>query len=802
MVLDLLKTEIAGAGGNEVCFVGMLGEGGLVDRIEVRARGNSRAVPAPTGRDDHYDVLIHNHPSGRLEPSEDDLAIAARLADSGVGFYIVDNSADRVYAVVEPISAPTVEYLDPDRLAAALESGGAIARRLGRFEPRESQLDLLRLAARAFNEDLIIAAEAGTGVGKSFAYLVPAMAWAAANRERVIVSTATINLQQQLYEKDIPLVLQAMRRKVKAVLIKGRSNYLCLRRLNDALAEPDLFADDAEALSRLAAWSETTPNGSKSDLPFLPDEAVWSRVCSEADLCLGMRCPHRDACFFLKLKREAADAGVIVVNHHLLFADLAARRSGAGYEATVVLPPYARVILDESHTVEEAATAYFSDELGRFGILRQAARLYRRRGARTGGLIWRLATLADEVGAPAAVAEAVDAVKDSLDKVDAAGLKLTESDNAVRLIPDAKEARSRDLLPALEALRLTLMAVIQTVRALLDKLKDTASDDAAYFEAKAVIRRMEAAASVCSRFLDFDAQDGEIYWLERQRGQRNEPWIRLCITPLFVDAVLREALFEPSRTVICTSATLTVADSFQFWLAKTGLAGLAERGVLAERFPSPFPYRSAVLLACPNDCPAPDEEGYADFVNDAVPRLIQIVGGSALVLFTAYEALRSAYAQAKPILEAVGIKCLKQGDDDRTRLLNAFRADVSSVLFATDSFWEGVDAPGETLRLVLICRLPFRSPGDPVPSARREALAKRGGNPFMELTVPDAVMKFKQGFGRLMRRTSDYGAVVVLDSRVLKKRYGELFIASLPETRRCFGPFAEVSAELERFFYS
>lgn len=793
-----LRAAINDAEGNEVFALGLLDESGLVSSIEIAARGHEAAVLAPSFHYDKADVLIHNHPSGALAPSDADLAVASRAAEGGIGSFIVDNTVSRVYVIVEPTPKKERKSLDADALVAALEEGGAIALRLEKYEPRPTQLELMRLVSRSFNEDAVVCAEAGTGVGKSFAYLLPAMAWAVANDERVVISTATINLQHQLFDKDIPLVASAMRKKVKAVLIKGRSNYLCLRRLADAMAERELFPEEGQDLQAIAAWAETTKTGSRSDLPFLPDEGVWSRVCSESDTCLAARCPDRERCFVLALRREAAEARILVVNHHLLFADLAARDSGAGYDGTVVLPPYDRVIVDEAHTIEESATSFFSDDFGRLGAYRQFARLYRRRRGLETGLALRIATMVGEGGVDE-IAEAIRVAHDALDALDTAGMQLAASDGTFRLI-GAKDGSLRSILmePLAEA-RKRIGILVGLVRGLLDRLSDEDAEDQAVWETKAVLRRIEGIGAVCGRFLEYDERPDEVFWIERRRSSKGEGWALFVATPLEVASSLRDALFSPNRTVTCVSATLTVADSFAYWLNRTGVSSLADRTVLDGRFPSPFPYRSAVLLAVPTDAPLPEEDRYGSFVDDAVPRLILAAGGSALVLFTSYEALRSAHAASVPALEAAGLRVLKQGDDDRSRLLASFLEDETSVLFATTSFWEGVDAPGNTLRLVIICRLPFRSPNDPVFEARREALERRGGNAFMELSLPEAVMKFKQGFGRLMRRSSDHGAVVVLDGRLLKKRYGELFLRSLPETRRCFEEFEEIASEVGRF---
>ncbi|GHV69960.1 ATP-dependent DNA helicase DinG [Spirochaetia bacterium] len=824
-----LRAEIEDAGGNEVYARGFLDAKGLVTRIEIAARGNEESVLALDAAegDPLPDVLIHNHPSGALRPSENDLNIAGRAAEGGIGSFIVDNKVENVYVTAEPVRRKERQYLEADAITAALEEGGAVARRLPSYEKRDAQLDLMRLIIRSFNEDAIAAAEAGTGVGKSFAYLLPALGFALLNDERIVLSTATITLQQQLFEKDIPLVQAALPgifpgagkggKELKAVLMKGRGNYLCRRRLTDQLRDPaqELEEEENNALLAIQSWAETTSTGSRSDLAFLPPETVWSRVCSEADLCMGMRCPERERCFVLALRREAADARIIVVNHHLLFADLAARHEGAGYDNTVVLPPYNRVIIDEAHTVESSATSFFSRDFSRPGLFRQLGRLYRRRRGLAQGLLPRLSALVDGGGPDRldALAMAVEKIRDTAESTDQAGLELCGREGVFRLTAGREEPFRMALAPQLITLKKQITALGTLAADMLEKVPEKEASggplEQAVWEIKSILRRLDNIAGTCADFIEFKERPAEVMWMERHGGNNgNNPWVSFTVTPLEVAPSLKEALFDVNKTVICVSATLTVADSFAFWASRSGFSRELQyddgsgddRKKLMGRFPSPFPYAQSVLLAAPQDAPLPEEARYRSFVDDAVARLVESSGGSALVLFTSYEALRSAYAAARPILEAQGIKCLKQGDDDRHRLLQLFLEDQSSVLFATDSFWEGVDAPGDTLRLVILCRLPFKTPNDPVFEARCEALEKQGGRAFMELSLPEAVMKFKQGFGRLMRRSSDHGVVAVLDGRILRKRYGEFFIRSLPETKTCFAEFSDVLRRAEDFF--
>jgi ATP-dependent DNA helicase DinG len=802
--LEILREEIAAAGGNEVLALGFLDDEGLVARIRVMARGTNREVLALISDDEGSpDVFIHNHPSGFLTPSDNDLAISGRAAEGGIGAFIVDNQVEEVYVVAEPVRRRTARALDPDELCASLREGGEIAKRLVSFEPRESQLEMMCMVIRGFNDNKVVLCEAGTGVGKSFAYLLPALRFALDNDERIVISTATITLQQQLFDKDIPLVQAALGpggKKIKAALMKGRGNYLCRRRMDDALKELSLDEGEAEEMSRIAAWAETSASGSRSDLSFSPREGIWSRVSSDAELCMGMRCPWRERCFVLSLRREAADARILVVNHHLLFADLAARRKGAGYDNTVVLPPYTRMILDEAHSIEGAATSFFSEEFSRLSILRQLGRLYRRRQTRRMGLLLKIPGLSREEEKLDRIVESIDGIRGLADDLDQAALGLCGDEGVFRLSP-AREGAARTLFPLLSALRKALAHLGNLVRDPLEDIPAEGQDESFVWEIGAILRRLENIGAVCAAFVEYRERPDKVMWLERRGREGQDSWAGFTVTPIEVATDLKESLFEPARTVICCSATLSIAGNFGYWELRCGLTPMEDRPPLRGIFPSPFPYSSRVLLAVPRDAPSPEEPAYQDFVNRTITELVLVSGGSALILFTSYRSLRAAYDAAASVLSQEGIRCLKQGDDDRSRLLGDFLKDTGSVLFATDSFWEGVDAPGDTLRLLILARLPFRTPNDPVFEARREYLERGGGNAFMDLSLPEAVMKFKQGFGRLMRRSSDHGVVAVLDNRLLKKRYGEFFLRSLPETRTSFGEFSNLLTDAERFLF-
>jgi len=696
-----------------------------------------------------------------------------------------------------------MNLLDSDQITASLRDGGSVANRLASYEPRQAQLDLLELIIRGFNEDALVMAEAGTGVGKSFAYLLPAMHFALANKEKVVISTATITLQQQLFEKDIPLVASSMGDvKIKSVIMKGRGNYICLRRLDDVLQDPSLFDFEGDELKQISEWSSKTKTGAKAELSFMPSDSIWLSVCSESDLCLGSYCPRREQCFILALRKEANNAHIIVVNHHLLFADLAARYQGAGYENAVVLPPFNRLIIDEAHTIENAATSFFSSEFARTGIFKQLGRLYSKRRANERGLLVRLCAMLPSSEDPLdEMADAVKKIKTSCEELDDCALQLCGNEGIFRLSAAVDESfLKKSLFPNLKALRKDILKLTDMIKEILENLEDDDSADPAVWEIKTIIRRLESTAEICSAFCKYKKHEDEVLWIEKIRSFK-EPWAVFTRTPLDLAPILKNSVFKPNKSVVCVSATMAINNDFSYWANRCGIADMESRLLLSGCFPSPFPFSSAVLLASPSDAPLPDEEGYQEFINNAVTGLASVAGGSALVLFTSYQSLNSAYQIAKTELTKLGIRCLKQGEDDRTRLLQTFLSDESSCLFATDSFWEGVDAPGDTLRLVIICRLPFRTPGDPVHEARREAAEKQGGNPFMELSLPQAVMKFKQGFGRLMRRSADRGVVAVLDARIYKKSYGNLFLQALPETKISYCELNNVIKDIENFLY-
>lgn len=787
-VVIAMRREIERAGGNEVFFVAKTNENGVVTSAKALSRGDEHSVPINFGESREPCVLIHNHPGGNLTPSEADMAAASRANENSQGFYIVNNSVTEIYVVMEPVLAKRLEPLDAEFAASCISEGGALSVMSENFEERPVQVRLLKSIANAFNKGQVGAFEAGTGVGKSYAYLIPAILWAAQNKERVVISTGTINLQQQLSEKDIPAAQKILGKEVKAILVKGRNNYVCLRRLEELGKERDLFTNESEALEKIREWAKTSPSGSRSDLSFFPPENVWSRVASESDACMGLHCPFRDKCFVMSLRREASDAQILVVNHHLLFADIESRMNGVGYDDSAVLPPYRRIVFDEAHGIENAATSFFSEQITRMKIIKQMNLLYRKRRSSYAGYIFTLVALSTQEDTSDDVAEAVEQIKSDIAGLETAALDIMQNESTLRLYEKTRASFS-PVISLLGTLAKDLERLVSAVRKIMDGLSEEDKAENAYWETKSILRHLESGAILCKDFAFWDEKRDMVFWIQKQRlpegfaSDGNATYVVFSRTPLYIAPLMNAGVFEPMESVVCTSATLKISADFGFWMRRTGVSLVSQERVAAESFDSPFPYEKNVLLAIVRDIPFPNSIDFQMHIERALLKLIRASGGSTLVLFTSYDSLKNAYAQLQGSLSELGINVLRQGDDDRFRLLDRFKGDKTSVLFATDSFWQGIDVPGDSLRQVVIVKLPFSVPSDPVFAARAQEIDERGGSSFMELSVPEAVIKFRQGFGRLVRRGDDSGTVVVLDRRIMEKPYGRIFMQSLPKTR-------------------
>ena len=813
-----LAAEISAAGGREVSFAAAVDRDGTVVGARVLARGTVDVVLALPNALTRGEMLVHNHPGGQLEPSGADLGIAARLHDAGVGFAIITNAADAIYVVVEVPRERRATPIDPFDVVATLGEQGAVARVLGQFEDRPSQRDMAAHIADAYNDGGVLLLEAGTGVGKSFAYLVPALAWARANGERTVVSTNTINLQEQLVGKDLPMLRRALATDDYVptfALLKGWRNYLCLARMHQAVAGQHtlLEPDKLDELTGIAEWAGHTADGTLSDLPVAPTPEVWDEVSAEPDLCTRLKCPYFDRCFLFRARRRAAEADIVVVNHHLLAADLSVRQAQNNWDEAAVLPPYTRLILDEAHHLEDVAATHLGIQVSSRSVRRLLARFERNGRGLAPTLAHELAASADLLSRASlyllqqrVVPVLADARRASdqllarlhqrLDDVPGRQLRL---DDDFAQDPVWPAGLGFELDATLLAFR-QLREGVETITERLQQTEQTESRSRLLQELRGVIRRLDGIADGLNRTLR-PASGGApvVRWMERagRRGQE----VSLSAVPLDLAPVLREMLFDRLKTVVLTSATLAAGGDFGFIQARLGLSGEDTPVTVQEVFASPFDYPSQCVFGIPNDLPEPrdDEPGHTAAVAQVVTDLAYASDGGMFVLFTSHAALQRA---ATCLRQTLGTRwpLLVQGDVARDALLRRFREAGNAILLGTDSFWEGVDVPGRALRVLVLTKLPFKVPSEPVTAARLERLAEQGEDGFMSYLLPHAALKLKQGFGRLIRSRQDMGIVVLLDPRVVTKRYGPLMLSGLPRADRIIGSWAQVRTKVEDFF--
>lgn len=640
---------------------------------------------------------------------------------------------------------------------------GLVARRLKSFEHRAQQLEMAEAVGRAIEGKSHLIAEAGTGVGKSFAYLAPAILAAARDGLRVVISTQTIALQEQLLRKDIPFLRSVLPEEFSAVLVKGRGNYVSLRRLAGARAKASqLFAryEEVQQVERLGAWAGESEDGSRSELEFRPLGSVWDEVASENGNCLGRSCPTYKDCFFYRARRRVYAANILVVNHALYMSDLALRRAGSQ-----MLPDHDVVIFDEAHSLEAVAGDHLGAIIGNAGIEYLLGRLLNARGDK-GLLITH------------------EAPPEALEQVESARLAarafFADAEREIR-----RAGTSNGRLRAPLDLPDTLGEELRKVSSQVDLLARSIGKPEEAIELEAASERCRATAAGLSSWLQQSEPDS-VYWLEAKHGPR--PRIALARAPLDVGPVLREQLFGRVPTCILTSATLAVGQppGFSFLRGRLGLEGGE-----AVQLDSPFDYKAQAALHLVRGLPDPSTQA-REFERRAIlaiPRYLEMTRGKAFVLFTSHAMLERAARELGPWFDERGIRLLAQGEGvARNRLIDEFTNDVESVLFGTDTFWQGVDVPGEALSNVIIVKLPFSVPDRPLLEARLERIRERGGNPFTEYQVPEAAIKLKQGFGRLIRSGTDRGIVVILDPRTLTKPYGRTLLDSLPPCPRVVDP--------------
>ena len=656
----------------------------------------------------------------------------------------------------------------PGVVEAVFAPGGALARAMPDFEPRAGQVEMVSAVARVFAKGGTLLAEAGTGTGKTLAYLVPAIL----NRERVLISTGTKNLQEQIYFKDIPALRDALGIPFTATYMKGRANYLCLHKLDQLTDGADNLPGVHDVfLPIIREWSKRTETGDRAELQDLPEDvAFWNEVSATADTCLGTECPQFDDCFVTRMRQRAAASDVVIVNHHLLCADASVRQSAYGE----VIPAFTRVILDEAHQLEDVATQYFGFSVSNYRVEELARDVER--------------LSVDDRKAKDEIAKALERLRDHARAFFTELAFAHRGDGRVR--NEERVRATSESLGQASGSAASLTGALDLVEANLALLRKARRDEDTPVDGEddatdaATLARRAGQLRDDLRFLLRGGDEEYVYFVEfRGRG------IFLRASPIDVSAIVREHLFDRMQTTVLTSATLTVDGTFDYLRSRLGITTASE-----VRLPSEFDFRTQAILYLPLRMPDPRAENFAVAASREVVELLKRTRGRAFVLFTSYATMRAVQAMAEMALD---YPIFAQGSAPRSQLLNQFRATPHAVLFATSSFWQGVDVVGDALSCVIVDKLPFASPGDPITAARIDAIRAQGGDPFGEYQVPLAILALQQGLGRLIRHRRDRGVLAVLDPRLRTKGYGRRFIASLPPA-----PIVHDLDRVEAFFSS
>ena len=728
--------------------------------------------------------------------------------------------------------------LSPQQILKLLEADGLLARLVKGFESRPQQRQMTANVIEAYNENSIALIEAGTGTGKSLAYLIPALIWAAKFKERTIISTNTINLQEQLIHKDIPKLLAVLNLDLKAALVKGMSNYLCLRKLSDVQLETRLYPSaESEEIEKISVWSQRTTDGSRTSLPFLPTFNTWEKVGAESEACSHGQCPYYQQCFFFKARRQAQEAQILVANHHMLLTDLAMRADSDNYEEMCLIPVYKRVILDEAHHLEELATEHFADRLHRLELNRILGRLASdKQGAHKGKLpllkekiqtctgrlpAQELAFLLTQlsIDLPAVRHRLIEETNQAFDAFVQFIVEIKQpkelrgaeesSENKLRLLQmhydppywqQTVEPKVAQLIETLRHYRHQLLSLEMQMKSIEEeRFQEITKSIRTDIQGLAV--RLEAATALLHQFTTKKMEQTQVRWLESQPLKTLNN-VHLVDANLNVSQVLADYLFSKFPTIVLCSATLTTNKRFDFVRKRLGLTSqlLPQRKVQENIYESPFNYREQVLLALPIDMPAPVHPHFNHAAYEMIWQAICASQGQAFVLFTSYFMLHRCAQLLEERMRSHRYTLLKQGDDHRQILLDKFKEAKRAVLFGTDSFWEGVDVAGDALRCVIIVKLPFKVPSEPIVQARTEAILKSGADPFLDYSVPNAVVKFKQGFGRLVRNQWDRGCIICLDTRLVTKNYGEFFLNSLPKCKKAFVKSEQLWPQMKEFY--
>ena len=742
------------------------------------------------------EVVIRTTKPNQLYPSDMELELSEELyTRRNIAYCLLSSDLDDFY-FVQDIDRIFLEDID---IKNYFSKDGILAKEIKGFEYRQEQEEMAQYIQEAINEDRKIIVEAGTGTGKTLAYLIPAIKWAVANKKKVIIATNTINLQEQLLLKDIPLAKSIIKDEFSYVLVKGRNNYVCKRLFNELALGKNIdietFSIEArEQIEYILKWGNKTKTGDKAELPFEVYPDVWELVQSTTELCLGKKCPYRKECFYMKTRMEKMEADILISNHHVFFADLNVRAETDFDSEYLILPRYDMVIFDEAHNIESVARSYFSVEVSKISFTRLLNRIYQRKNKRkkeksalirvedtideknledSEQYIYLLNTLKEEISILQNIGdEYFDEIRKIYETNTEAPIKKSLNNFEMtksRFLENLRE--KKDIFQSKLTDFLNLMISFNNV---IDEEKDK-NPEVINFNNHL---KMFKAYIDSFKFINSFEDDNYIYWLDINSKRTN---VVLTATPLNIAQKLSTVLFDNLDRLVFASATIVVNGSFDYF--KKSL-GLDEEDCIEAIIKSPFDYNEQMSVYIPSDIQ--DSENINAFVSDASRFILNILlktNGKAFILFTSYTMLNQIYYSISKKLKDKGFEVFLHGDKPRSQLIKEFKEAENPILFGTTSFWEGVDVQGENLSNVIITKLPFLVPTDPVVSAISKKIEENGGNSFTDFQLPEAIIKFKQGVGRLIRKKTDSGNIFILDNRILKKRYGSLFINALPSQK-------------------
>ncbi len=829
--IAVMVKNIQDCGEKEVLFLGNLDPDNMVDTITPYAWGNKYSVPALKKTLPDYDVVVHNHPSGDLEPSQADIAIAEDLSNNyGTGFFIINNNATDLYTVVKCLKKKSISRIEPSSIISYFQQDGYLKDLIENFEYRIEQKQMVIDIVNAFNENKFALIEAGTGIGKSFAYLIPAIIWAKTNKERVIISTKTINLQQQLIQSDLPKLVKDPELKADFALALGRGNFVCLRKLAYVTQEDNIMFDiefDLSSMESLLSWAKKTKTGLKSDFVAQIDNELWNLIASDHEKCHKIKCPFYEKCFYFEHKRRLSSCDIIIVNHYLLAYDIFLKNSLISFDENALLPPFKHIIMDEAHHIEDIMSKCFTIDASNLQIYHLLKELHN--PVKNRGILLKMLVRQNHLDVLRLESEILDRLSEIKDRINntIAGIHKIhlnieiEYDRIFKLssqfFKDSYfkngEIRHRiendnsdyyntisenlqNIFNILSSLYIEIKFIYQGYACLPQQILDLMDMD--FIILKSIYKKLTYIISVFESF--FNIEDDRVYWIELSKRYK-APFFRILNAPVLVGDFLTDALYSKLSSFVASSATLNVEDDFKFFEERTGLSNIPPDQKIKSVYKSSFLTNKQALLFIPEGLSSPSEEMfYREEVITAIHMVLSHLEGGVLILFTSKLFLEEAYDKLRDVIPAFGKIPMKQGDMPRDHQLIDFKSRENGVLFALDSFWEGIDVPGKSLQSVIITRLPFRSPADPIEQARYQYIEKQGRNPFYEYALPKAILLLKQGFGRLIRNKTDRGVVFILDNRIVQKRYGRRFLNALPECPVIHASLGIITDKLKEYF--